>query len=214
MINGLIGKKINMTTSFDEKKGLATPVTVIELGPCKVTQVKTSSRDGYESVQIGFEEKNNLNKPKLGHQKRSESNYNILKEVSTNDVDSVEVGEYFDCSIFEVGEKVIVQGISKGKGFAGTVKRYNFKGGPKTHGQSDRHRAPGSIGAGSSPGRVWKGTKMAGHMGDVKVSQKGLKIVKIDTEKNTIEVKGSVPGANSKTVIVIKEKYASWTKKH
>ena len=131
------------------------------------------------------------------------------KEVSTNDVDSVEVGQSFNCSIFEVGEKVIVQGISKGKGFAGTVKRYNFKGGPKTHGQSDRHRAPGSIGAGSSPGRVWKGTKMSGHMGDVKVSQKGLKIIKVDSEKNTIEVRGSVPGANSKTVIVIKENYAS-----
>ena len=209
MINGLIGKKLNMTTSFDEEKGLATPVTIIELGPCKVTQVKTPKRDGYQSVQIGFEEKNNLNKPKLGHQKRSQSSFNILKEVSTNDVDSVEVGQYFNCSIFEVGEKVIVQGISKGKGFAGTVKRYNFKGGSKTHGQSDRHRAPGSIGAGSSPGRVWKGTKMSGHMGDVKVSQKGLKIIKVDTEKNTIEVKGSVPGANSKTVIVIKENYAS-----
>tara|TARA_X000001036_G_C20624620_1_gene784586 strand:- start:329 stop:958 length:630 start_codon:yes stop_codon:yes gene_type:complete len=209
MINGLIGKKINMTTSFDEKKGLATPVTVIKLGPCKVTQVKTSNRDGYESVQIGFEEKNNLSKPKLGHQKRSDSNFKILKEVSADDVNSVEVGQSFDCSIFEVGEKVIVQGISKGKGFAGTVKRYNFKGGPKTHGQSDRHRAPGSIGAGSSPGRVWKGTKMSGHMGDVKVSQKGLKIVKIDATKNIIEVKGSVPGANSKTVIVTKENYAS-----
>ena len=211
MINGLIGKKINMTNSFDEKNGLATPVTVIKLGPCKVIQVKTSNRDGYECVQIGFEEKSNLNKPKLGHQKRSESNFNILKEVSVNDVDSVEVGQSFDCSIFEVGEKVIVQGISKGKGFAGTVKRYNFKGGPKTHGQSDRHRAPGSIGAGSSPGRVWKGTKMSGHMGDVKVSQKGLKIVKVDAEKNIIEVKGSVPGANSKTVVVMKENYASWT---
>ena len=209
MINGLIGKKINMTTSFDEKNGLATPVTVIKLGPCKVIQVKTSNRDGYECAQFGFEEKSNLNKPKLGHQKRSESNFNILKEVSVNDVDSVEVGQSFDCSNFEVGEKVIVQGISKGKGFAGTVKRYNFKGGPKTHGQSDRHRAPGSIGAGSSPGRVWKGTKMSGHMGDVKVSQKGLKIVKVDAEKNIIEVKGSVPGANSKTVVVMKENYAS-----
>ena len=209
MINGLIGKKLNMTTSFDEEKGLATPVTVINLGPCKVTQVKTSNRDGYESVQIGFEEKNNLNKPKLGHQKRSESNFNILKEVHSDDVNSVEVGQSFDCSIFKVGEKVIVQGVSKGKGFAGTVKRYNFKGGPKTHGQSDRHRAPGSIGAGSSPGRVWKGTKMSGHMGDVKVSQKGLKIVKVDVKKNIIEVKGSVPGANSKTVIVMKENYAS-----
>ena len=209
MINGLIGKKINMSTSFDAEKGLAIPVTVIKLGPCKVTQVKTTNRDGYESVQIGFDEKNNLNKPQLGHQKRSESNFKILREVSSSDVNSVEVGQSFDCSIFEVGEKVTIQGISKGKGFAGTVKRYNFKGGPKTHGQSDRHRAPGSIGAGSSPGRVWKGTKMSGHMGDEKVTQKGLKIVKIDQENNLIEVKGSVPGSNTKNVIVTKENYAS-----
>ena len=209
MINGLIGKKINMSTSFDAEKGLAIPVTVIKLGPCKVTQVKTTNRDGYESVQIGFDEKNNLNKPQLGHQKRSESNFKILREVSSSDVNSVEVGQSFDCSIFEVGEKVTIQGISKGKGFAGTVKRYNFKGGPKTHGQSDRHRAPGSIGAGSSPGRVWKGTKMSGHMGDEKVTQKGLKIVKIDQENNVIEVKGSVPGSNTNNVIVTKEKYAS-----
>ena len=211
MINGLIGKKINMSTSFDDKNGLAIPVTVIKLGPCKVTQVKTSNRDGYESVQIGFDEKNNLNKPQLGHQKRSESSFRILREVSSSDVNSVEVGQSFDCSIFEVGEKVTIQGISKGKGFAGTVKRYNFKGGPKTHGQSDRHRAPGSIGAGSSPGRVWKGTKMSGHMGDEKVTQKGLKIVKVDQANNLIEVKGSVPGSNTNNVIVTKENYASWT---
>lgn len=209
MIDGLIGKKINMSTSFDDKNGLAIPVTVIKLGPCKVTQVKTSNRDGYESVQIGFDEKNNLNKPQLGHQKRSESSFRILREVSSSDVNSVEVGQSFDCSIFEVGEKVTIQGISKGKGFAGTVKRYNFKGGPKTHGQSDRHRAPGSIGAGSSPGRVWKGTKMSGHMGDEKVTQKGLKIVKVDQANNLIEVKGSVPGSNTNNVIVTKENYAS-----
>ncbi len=209
MIDGLIGKKINMTTSFDDEKGLAVPTTVIKLGPCKVTQVKTLKRDGYESVQIGFNESKRLNNPQIGHQKRSNSSYKILKEVSSSSVDSVEVGQSFDCSIFEVGEKVSIQGISKGKGFAGTVKRYNFKGGPKTHGQSDRHRAPGSIGAGSSPGRVWKGTKMSGHMGSEKVTQKGLKITKIDKENNTIEVKGSVPGSNTNAVIVLKENYAS-----
>tara|TARA_A100001037_G_C15004845_1_gene568871 strand:- start:72 stop:701 length:630 start_codon:yes stop_codon:yes gene_type:complete len=209
MINGLIGKKMNMTTSFDDEIGVAIPTTIIKLGPCKVTQVKTVKRDGYESVQIGFDEKNNLNKPQIGHQKRSESSFRILKEVTSDSVDSVEVGQSFDCSIFEVGEKVSIQGISKGKGFAGTVKRYNFKGGPKTHGQSDRHRAPGSIGAGSSPGRVWKGTKMSGHMGDEKITQRGLKITKVDKINNLIEVKGSVPGSNTNTVIVLKEKYAS-----
>ena len=209
MINGLIGKKLNMTTSLKEKKGLAIPTTIIQLGPCKVTQVKTLKRDGYESIQIGFSESKNINKPQAGHQKRSESSFKVLKEVSSPSVDSVEVGQSFDCSIFEVGEKVSIQGYSKGKGFAGTVKRYNFKGGPKTHGQSDRHRAPGSIGAGSSPGRVWKGTKMSGHMGDEKITQKGLKITKIDKENNLIEVMGSVPGSNTNTLIVMKENYAS-----
>ena len=209
MINGLIGKKLKMTTSYDDDNGLAIPTTIIKLGPCKVTQVKTTKRDGYESVQIGFDEKKSLNSPKIGHQKRSNTSYNILKEVTSSSVDSVEVGQLFDCSIFEVGEKVSIQGISKGKGFAGTVKRYNFKGGPKTHGQSDRHRAPGSIGAGSSPGRVWKGTKMSGHMGSEKVTQKGLKITKVDKENNLIEVKGSVPGANTSALIVLKENYAN-----
>tara|TARA_Y100001936_G_scaffold38027_1_gene36132 strand:+ start:234 stop:863 length:630 start_codon:yes stop_codon:yes gene_type:complete len=209
MINGLIGKKLKMTTTYDDDNGLAIPTTIIKLGPCKVTQVKTAKRDGYESVQIGFDEKKSLNSPQIGHQKRSSTSYKILKEVSSSSVDSVEVGQSFDCSIFEVGEIVSIQGISKGKGFAGTVKRYNFKGGPKTHGQSDRHRAPGSIGAGSSPGRVWKGTKMSGHMGSEKVTQRGLKITKIDKENNLIEVKGSVPGANRNTVIVLKENYAS-----
>ena len=209
MINGLIGKKLKMTTSYDDENGLAIPTTIIKLGPCKVTQVKTAKRDGYESVQIGFDEKKILNSPQIGHQKRSNTSYKILKEVSSSSADAVEVGQSFDCSIFEVGETVSIQGISKGKGFAGTVKRYNFKGGPKTHGQSDRHRAPGSIGAGSSPGRVWKGTKMSGHMGSEKVTQRGLKITKIDKENNLIEVKGSVPGANTNTVIVLKENYAS-----
>ena len=193
----------------DIEKGIAFPATVIKLGPCKVTQVKTLQIDGYESVQIGFDENKNLNKPQLGHQKRSESNFRILKEVSANPIDAIEVGQSYDCSIFEVGDIVTIQGISKGKGFAGTVKRYNFKGGPKTHGQSDRHRAPGSIGAGSSPGRVWKGTRMSGHMGDEKVSAKGLKITRIDHENNLIEVKGSVPGSNTSTVVVVKENYAN-----
>ena len=161
MINGLIGKKLKMTTSYDDDNGLAIPTTIIKLGPCKVTQVKTTKRDGYESVQIGFDEKKSLNSPKIGHQKRSNTSYNILKEVTSSSVDSVEVGQSFDCSIFEVGEKVSIRGISKGKGFAGTVKRYNFKGGPKTHGQSDRHRArtrlePGSNTAPTKPNQTDK----------------------------------------------------------
>ena len=189
MIHGLIGKKIKMTTTFDSDNGAAIPVTVIKAGPCKVIQVKTVSKDGYESAQIGFEETKRLNKPLTGHQKRSESNFKYLKEVAVDDIDSIEVGQSLDCGIFEVGDQVSVTGISKGKGFAGTVKRHNFAGGPKTHGQSDRHRAPGSIGAGSSPGRVWKGTKMSGHMGSERVTQKGLRIVRVDVKENILEIK-------------------------
>lgn len=205
MINGLIGKKIRMTTAFDQNKGIAVPVTIIKVGPCKVTQVKTSNKDGYESVQIGYQESNRLNKPSLGHQKRSDSSFKYLREVKVEDIDSIEVGQLLDCGIFKVGDEVSVTGISKGKGFAGTVKRHNFSGGPKTHGQSDRHRAPGSIGAGSSPGRVWKGTKMSGHMGSRRVTQKGLEVVKVDVNENILEIKGSVPGSVATTLMIEKK---------
>ncbi|MBH60625.1 MAG: 50S ribosomal protein L3 [Dehalococcoidia bacterium] len=205
MINGLIGRKLKMTTSFDSEKGIAVPVTIVRVGPCKVTQVKTAGKDGYESAQVGFEETKRLNKPLVGHQKRSESNFKYLKEFAVNDIDSIEVGQSLDCGIFEVGDHVSVTGISKGKGFAGTVKRHNFSGGPKTHGQSDRHRAPGSIGAGSSPGRVWKGTKMSGHMGSKRITQKGLRVIKVDIKKNILEIKGSIPGSVSTTLMIEKE---------
>ena len=195
-----------MPTTFDSENGDAVPVTIIKAGPCKVTQVKTNYKDGYESAQIGFEETRKLNNPSSGHQKRSESNFKYLKEFPVDDVDSIEVGQLLDCGIFEVGDRVSVTGISKGKGFAGTVKRHNFAGGPKTHGQSDRHRAPGSIGAGSSPGRVWKGTKMSGHMGSERVTQKGLKIVRIDVKENILEIKGSIPGSVSTTLMIEKER--------
>jgi large subunit ribosomal protein L3 len=201
----LIGKKIKMTTSFDLDNGEAVPVTILQVGPCKVTQIKTETKDGYEAVQIGFQDAKKLNKPAQGHLKRSESNFKYLREFETQDVDSIEVGQTLDCGIFQVGDIVSVTGISKGKGFAGTVKRHNFKGGPKTHGQSDRHRAPGSIGAGSSPGRVWKGTKMSGHMGSKRVTQKGLRIVKVHPKENILEVEGSVPGS-IKSMITIEKK--------
>ena len=204
MIKGLIGKKIKMTTSFDLDNGEAVPVTILQVGPCKVTQIKTETKDGYEAVQIGFQDAKKLNKPAQGHLKRSESNFKYLREFETQDVDSIEVGQTLDCGIFQVGDIVSVTGISKGKGFAGTVKRHNFKGGPKTHGQSDRHRAPGSIGAGSSPGRVWKGTKMSGHMGSERVTQKGLRIVKVDAKDNILEVQGSVPGSVKSMIMIVK----------
>ncbi len=204
MIKGLLGKKIKMTTSFNLESGEAVPVTILQVGPCKVTQIKTETKDGYVAVQIGYQEAKKLNKPAQGHLKRSDSNFKYLREFETQDVDSMEVGQTLDCGIFQVGDIVSVTGISKGKGFAGTVKRWNFKGGPKTHGQSDRHRAPGSIGAGSSPGRVWKGTKMSGHMGSERVTQKGLRIVKVDTKDNILEVQGSVPGSVKSMIMIEK----------
>ena len=203
MINGLIGRKIKMSTVFDTEKGEIIPVTVLQVGPCKVTQVKTHKKDGYEAVQIGYQDSKKLSKPAQGHLKRSDSRFKYLREFESTDIDSIEVGQVLDCSIFNVGDLISVTGISKGKGFAGTVKRYNFKGGPKTHGQSDRHRAPGSIGAGSSPGRVWKGTKMSGHMGSEKVTQQGLKIVSVDIDENILEVKGAVPGS-PRSILVIR----------
>ena len=207
----LVGEKCGMTRVFNED-GVATSVTVVRVDSHQVTQVKTLENDGYTAVQLssGNKKVSRVSKPLLGHYRKAKVEPGVLLfESSTSIDDKYELGQSVGLGVFEGVSKVDVTAVSKGKGFAGTVKRYNFKGGPKTHGQSDRHRAPGSIGAGSSPGRVWKGTKMSGHMGDVKVSQKGLKIIKVDTKKNTIEVKGSVPGANSKTVIVMKENYAS-----
>jgi len=203
-IVGLLGRKIGMSVIFDKEDNKAIPVTVVEVGPCTVTQIKRMQTDGYEAVQIGFENSTKLNKPKMGHLKRSGSNFKVLKEFQAENLNDYQVGQTIDVNIFQEGETVKISGTSKGKGFAGVVKRYNFKGGPKTHGQSDRHRAPGSIGAGSSPGKVWKGTKMAGHMGSVNVTEIGLKIVKIDNKNNTLALKGSVPGSR-RSLISIKK---------
>ena len=203
-IIGLLGRKIGMSVIFDEEEDKAIPVTVLEVGPCTVTQIKIMQTDGYEAVQIGFENSTKINKPKMGHLKRSGSNFKVLKEFQAENLNDYQVGQTIDVSIFQEGETVKVSGTSRGKGFAGGVKRYNFKGGPKTHGQSDRHRAPGSIGAGSSPGKVWKGTKMAGHMGSINVTEIGLKIVKIDNKNNTLSLKGSVPGSR-RSLISIKK---------
>ena len=180
IINGLIGKKIGMTTFF-HKDGKSEAVTAIELGPCIVTQVKTLKRDGYDAVQVGFEESKNLNKPDLGHQSRSGGKFRFLQEFSVDNLDEFEVGQKIDMGIFEIGEPVKVIGDSKGRGFSGVVRRYNFRGGPKTHGQSDRHRAPGSIGAGSSPGRVWPGTRMSGRYGGERFTIRGINILAKDS---------------------------------
>ena len=198
MLQGFLGKKIGMTQIFRED-GRVVPVTVIEAGPCVVTQVKTLQTDGYEAIQLGFGDVKRRNKPQAGHLKNSKlSRY--LREVSTDDTSEFEVGQTIGADIFEAGEKIDVIGKSKGRGFAGTMKRWNFGGGPRTHGQSDRARAPGSIGGGTTPGKVYKGLKMAGHMGNRRITVKGLEIVEVDADRNLLLVKGGIPGATNSLV--------------
>ena len=205
MFKGLIGKKIGMTQIFDET-GAAIPVTIIEAGPCFVTQVRTAGNDGYSAVQLGYGEvkPKRLTQGQLGHLKRNNlSPLRYLREFRAKEPE-VEEGDKVDVSIFAVGEHVDVVGTSKGKGFAGGVKRYHFAGGPNTHGQSDRDRAPGSRGSGTTPGRVYKGSRGAGHMGDDRVTAQNLKVVLVDAERNLLGVRGSVPGARN-GLVVIKE---------
>ena len=208
---GLLGRKLGMTQIF-EAGGVVRPVTAIQAGPCTVTQVKTPDRDGYSAIQIGFGAAKKLNKPEAGHL-RELPMLRHLREVRLDTVGSYEQGQQIDASLFEAGELVDVVGTSKGKGFAGGVKRHHFRGGPKTHGQSDRHRAPGSVGATTTPGRVYKGTRMAGHMGDVRVTVQNLKVVEVDTDRNLLLVEGAVPGADNGLVFVRKAVKAAGRKK-
>jgi large subunit ribosomal protein L3 len=201
-MKGLIGKKVGMTQLFDDS-GKAIPVTVIEAGPCYVTQVRTVDQDGYKAVQLGFEETKTqrLSGGELGHLKKNElPALRFLREFRTDE--ELEEGQTLTVEVFEEGERVDVVGRSKGRGFAGVVKRWGFSGGPKTHGQSDRQRAPGSIGAGSTPGRVFKGKKMPGRMGNDTVTSQNLLISRIDPENNIIAVRGSVPGPKNGLVII------------
>ena len=193
MLRSFLGKKIGMTHIFEEG-GNVVPVTVIQAGPCYVTQIRTRETDGYEAVQLGFGEAKKLNKPRSGHLKNIR-NLRILREVKSDDIGAVTVGQEIKADIFEPGELVDIIGRSKGRGFAGTMKRHGFHGGPRTHGQSDRARAPGSIGGGTTPGKVFKGMKMSGHMGNVRTTVKKLKVIQVDPERNLIMVKGGVPGA-------------------
>lgn len=201
-MKGILGKKVGMTQVFDDS-GEVIPVTVIEAGPCYVTQVKTAATDGYNAVQIGFEriEERKLKKPQRGHLGKL-APLRYFREIRTDDVSEYEVGQQVDVGMFAAGQRVDVTGISKGRGFAGVVKRHGFRGGPKTHGQSDRHRAPGSIGAGSTPGRVLKGMRMAGRMGNERVTVQSLKVVRVDPDRNLLLVKGSVPGRRGGLVLV------------
>lgn len=201
MIQGVIGRKIGMTQLF--RDGGEVVVTAIEAGPCFVTQVKTEAKDGYDAVQLGFGEAKRLGSPQRGHLK-GRGQFRYLREVAVEDVESVQVGQKLDVDMFESGEVVHVTGISKGKGFAGAVKRHHFAGGPKTHGQSDRHRAPGSIGATTHPGRVWKGTRMAGHLGNARVTVRNLRVIDVDLSRHLLLIEGAVPGSN-KGLLLIKK---------
>jgi len=201
MVQGLIGRKIGMTQLFQDEGEVA--VTAIEAGPCFVTQVKTAATDGYNAVQLAFGEAKKLSLPKKGQVKEA-GQLKHLREFETEDIGSVKVGQKIDADLFKPGDLINVVGISKGKGFAGVVKRHHFAGGPKTHGQSDRHRAPGSVGATTSPGRVFKGLRMAGHMGDRRVTVRNLKVLNVDLARHLLLVRGAVPGGR-KGLLLIKK---------
>jgi large subunit ribosomal protein L3 len=201
MIQGLIGRKLGMTQVFDDT-GVVHPVTVIECGPNVVTQIRTTEKDGYEAIQLGFGLDKRLNKPEQGHRRASGFMSRTLRELKADDYSEFEIGQVIKADTFETGEIVDVTGTSKGRGFQGGVKRHGFRGGPKTHGQSDRHRAPGSIGSSATPGRVFKGLKMAGHMGHERVTVQNLKVLRVDLERNLLLVQGSVPGPINGVVIV------------
>ena len=204
MPTGLLGRKVGMTQVFDEN-GRVIPVTVIQAGPCWVTQVKTQDNDGYDAIQVGFEESRRINSPERGHlAKGGTPLLRHLREWRVNDSSGFVVGQRLDVSLFEPGERVHVVGTSKGKGFQGVVKRHGFAGGPKTHGQSDRHRAPGSIGSGTTPGRVLKGLRMAGKMGNERVAVRNLLVVRADTDRNLLLVRGAIPGPREALIAVSK----------
>jgi large subunit ribosomal protein L3 len=203
MLKGLIGKKVGMTQIFDDT-GIAVPVTLIEAGPCYVTQVRNMDSDGYSAVQMGFEEvkPKRISGGELGHLKRNNlPPLRFLREFREKNPE-VQEGAKLTVDVFTVGEYVDVIGTSKGKGFQGGVKRYHFRGGPKTHGQSDRQRAPGSRGSGTTPGRVYKGARGPGHMGDDRVTVQNQKVVLVDAERNLIGVRGAVPGAKGGLVLI------------
>jgi large subunit ribosomal protein L3 len=207
-IEGLLGRKLGTTQVFDQK-GRLRGVTAVEVGPCFVTDVRTPEKNGYSAVQIGFHDDKRLNKPEAGHLKAA-GNLKLrhLAEFPVEGTDYA-LGDRIGVELFEDGQRVDVCAVSKGKGFQGGVRRHNFRGGPKTHGQSDRHRAPGSIGSGTTPGRVYKGTRMAGHMGSVRTTIMNLEVVSRNEEAGVIFVAGSVPGPIGALVRVRKARKVS-----
>jgi large subunit ribosomal protein L3 len=202
MIQGIIGRKLGMTQVYRDN-GRAETVIIVGAGPCTVVQVKTEAKEGYNAAQLGFGEAKKMKSTQKGHIKEM-GNFRYLREFRLVDAEGVKVGDRIDVSLFKSGDSVDITGVSKGRGFAGVVKRYNFAGGPKTHGQSDRHRAPGSIGASASPGRVLKGTHMPGRMGNERVTVRNLEVIQTDTESNMLLVKGAVPGAKNGLLLIRK----------
>lgn len=204
MTIGLVGRKRGMTRVFTED-GVSTPVTVIEIEPNRISQLKTVDIDGYNAVQVtvGSKKASRVTKPQAGHFAKAESSAgHKVHEFTVDDSSDLELGSEINVTIFEAGQAIDVTGVTKGKGFAGVVKRYGFRGGDATHGNSISHRSAGSIGQCQTPGRVFKEKKMAGHMGDVKRTLQNLSVVRVDEERNLLLVKGSVPGAKGGNVII------------
>ena len=203
-VKAILGKKVGMTQLITEQ-GEAIPVTVIEAGPCYVSQVKTQEKDGYNAVQLAFEEvkPQRISGGEKGHLARNRlPAMRHLREFRMGKEDTYQEGQRVLVDIFEAGERVDVVGISKGRGYAGVVRRHHFRGGPKTHGQSDRQRAPGSSSSTTFPGRLWKGHRMAGHMGQARVSAQNLRVELVDAERSLLAVRGSVPGAAGQLVLI------------
>ncbi|MFA5839114.1 MAG: 50S ribosomal protein L3 [Candidatus Margulisiibacteriota bacterium] len=197
---GLLGKKVGMTQLFDQT-GNVVPVTVLEAGPCTVIQIKTKEKDGYNAIQLGFGFKKKISKPEKGHLKESTSRY--LREFKVSDPSQFQVGQQIGVDLFSIGDKIVVSGTSIGKGFQGTIKRHHHHRGPMSHG-SKSHRIPGSIGAGTTPGRVYKGRKMAGRMGGDKVTSKNVKVIDVILDKNLLLIKGAVPGKKGNLISLSK----------
>ena len=203
-MKGILGKKVGMTQIYGDD-GQLIPVTVIQAGPCFVTQIKTQESDGYDAVQIGYDDvpPRKLTRPQIGHLRKADApNLRFLREFQLDNSENIELGQRIDVSTFSRGDYVDITGTSKGKGFAGVIKRHGFSRQRKTHGQSDRERAPGSLGAGTTPGRTFKGKRMGGQMGDKKVTVQNLQVMLVDPEHNMMAVKGAIPGAAGGMVVV------------
>jgi len=208
MIQAILGRKLGMTRLFDEN-GVVTASTLVEAGPCFITQLRTTETDGYVAVQLGFGSRPRPSRPHKGQLKKASlpdrQGLETLREVPADSVEDLELGARIDASMFRQGEIVDVIGTSKGKGFAGVIKRHNFHGGPKTHGQSDRWRHSGSVGSGTTPGRTFKNMRMAGHLGDARVTVKNLRILSVDPERNLVALRGAIPGPNGGFVVIRKK---------